>query len=101
MTLCNGQLKEKNGKNFVVEKEHQTCCLFLNVLQDLVIGKEQKFITFCDTMQNHFNESCLIDYVPRFGLSLETNWSVINQNVTKFKGNYPIVFFLWESKAKT
>jgi hypothetical protein len=52
-------------------------------------------------MQNHFNESCLIDYVPRFGLSLETNWSVINQNVTKFKGNYPIVFFLWESKAKT
>jgi hypothetical protein len=37
--------------------------------------------------------SCLIDYAPRFGRSLETKQGVIEQDVTKFKGNYPIVFF--------
>ncbi len=33
---------------------------------------EQKFTTFCDTVQHHFNETCPIDYAPRFGRSLET-----------------------------
>jgi hypothetical protein len=57
-------LKTKNGKNFVVEEQHQPC-LFFNVLHDLVIGNEQKFTTFCDKMQNHFNETCPIDYALR------------------------------------
>jgi hypothetical protein len=65
------------------------------------IGNEQKFTTFCDTVQHHFNETCPIDYAPRFGRFLETKWGVIEQDVTKFKGNYPIVFFLCESKTWT
>ncbi len=43
-----------------MEEEHQPCCLFFNVLHDLVIGNEKKFTTSCDTMQNHFNELLLL-----------------------------------------
>ncbi len=98
--MCNGQLKTKNGKNFVVEEEHQTSCLFLNVLQDMVIGKEQKLIAFCDMMQNLFNEFCLIDYVPRFRKSLEKNEVSSNKMLPSSKETTLLCFFFENQRPR-
>jgi hypothetical protein len=90
--LCNCDQKQKKGKNFVVDEERQLCCSFLHVLQDPMMEDGQKFTTFWDRVQNHFNESRLVSYIPRFARSLETKWGIIKHDIAKFIGNYIVVF---------
>jgi len=63
-----------------------------------VIGNGQKFATFWDRVQNHFNESCPTGCVPRFARSLKIKWGIIKHDVAKFIGNYIVVFMLCESR---
>jgi hypothetical protein len=55
--LAHSQLKARKGKKIVVNEEWQLCCSFLHVSKDSVIRNQQKFATFWDQVQNHFNES--------------------------------------------
>jgi hypothetical protein len=58
----------------------------------------QKFATFWDRVQNHFNESCPIGCAPRFARSLEIKWGIIKHDVAKFIGNYIVVFMFCDSR---
>jgi hypothetical protein len=94
--LTHSQLKARKGKKIVVDEERQLCCLFLHRSQDSMIGNQQKFATFWERVQNHFNESRPTDCAPRFALSLETKWGIIKHDVAKFVRHYTIVLALCE-----
>jgi hypothetical protein len=57
-----------------------------------MIKNGQKFTTFWDKVQNHFNESRLVSYAPKFARSLETKWGIIEHDIVKFIRNYIVVF---------
>jgi len=97
--LAHSQLKARKGKKIVVNEEWQLCCSFPHVSKDSVIRNQQKFATFWDQVQNHFNESCRAGCAPRFALNLETKWGIIKHDVAKFVGHYTIVLALHESRT--
>jgi hypothetical protein len=99
--LTHSQLKARKGKKIVVDEEQQLCCSSLHISQDLMIGNQQKFATFWDRVQNHFNESHSASCAPRFALSLETKWGIIKHDVAKFVGHYTIMLALCESRTWT
>jgi hypothetical protein len=99
--LTHSQLKARKGIFFVVDEERQLCCSFLHESQDSVIRNQQKFATFWDRMQNHFNESRFASCAPRFALSLETKWGIIKHDIAKFVGHYTIVLAFCESRTGT
>jgi hypothetical protein len=99
--LAHSQLKARKGKKIVVNEEWQLCCSFPHVSKDSVIRNQQKFATFWDQVQNHFNESCRAGCAPRFALNLETKWGIIKHEVAKLVGHYIAMLVLCESGIRT
>jgi hypothetical protein len=66
-----------------------------------VIGNGQKFATFWDRVQNHFNKLHPTSCAPRSTRSLETKWGIIKRDVTKFVGHYITMLVVCESRTGT
>ncbi len=91
--LLQMQSEAKKDKIFVVKEVCQLYCSFLHVSQDPLIRNMQKFATFLDKVQNHFNEFHLANFALKFARFLEAKWGIIKHDVAKFIRNYTVVLF--------
>lgn len=89
--LLQMQLEAKKDKIFVVKEVCQQYRSFLRVSQDPLIRNMQKFATFLDKVQNHFNEFHLANFALRFARFLEAKWDIIKHDVAKFIRNYIVL----------
>jgi hypothetical protein len=80
----NVQSSRLKGRNFILEEECQLCKLVLHVSQDLRIGTGQKGGSFWERITTHFNDAGVAGKRP--ARSLETKWSNIKHDVSKFVG---------------
>jgi hypothetical protein len=79
-----GQLGKLKGRNFTSEEECQLCRSVLHVSQDPRIGTGQKSGSFWERITTHFNDAGIAGKRP--ARSLETKWSNIKHDVSKFAG---------------
>ena len=73
------------GRNFTADEECQLCKSFLHVSQDPRVGNGQKNATFWVRNTSHFNNVAPSGKRPE--RSLESKWSSIKHDVSKFVGN--------------
>jgi hypothetical protein len=72
------------GRNFIPEKDCQLYRSVLHVSQDPRIGTWQKKGSFWERISTHFNEVAVVGKRPT--RSLESKWSSIKHDVSKFVG---------------
>ena len=72
------------GRNFTPDEECQLCRSVLHVSQDPRVGNGQKNATFWDRITTHFNNVAPSGKRPE--RSLESKWSAIKHDVSKFVG---------------
>jgi hypothetical protein len=80
----NVQSVKPKGRNFIPQEEYQLCKSVLHVSQDPRIGTGQKSGSFWEHITTHFNDPGVAGKRP--ARSLETKWSNIKHDVSKFVG---------------
>jgi hypothetical protein len=85
------------GRNFTPYEECQSCRSLLHVNQDSRVGNGQKNATFWDRITTHFNNVAPSGKRPE--RSLESKWSVMKHDVSKFVGVHSHVEELRRSGA--
>ncbi|KAE8909942.1 hypothetical protein PF010_g12079 [Phytophthora fragariae] len=74
------------GKNFTEEEEALLCRTYLRIGKDPTTGTSQSSATFWEKLTRHFNEHQLAGCDIRPLRSLESKWSTIQHDVSKFCG---------------
>ena len=77
------------GVNFTPDEECQLCRFVLHVNQDPRVGNGQKNATFWDMITTHFNNVAPSGKRPE--RSLESKWSAIKHDISKFVGVHSYV----------
>ena len=80
----NVQSVKPKGRNFIPKEECQLCRSILYVFQDPHIGIGQKNGSFWEFITTYFNDAGVSKERP--ARSLETKWSSIKHDVSKFTG---------------
>ena len=83
------------GKNFNRAEEEQLCRSVLFVLQDRIMGNQQRAGVFWERITEHYDEHR--PDAPRPQRSLETKWGLIKHDVSSFCGVYAQVLRLNKS----
>ena len=84
--------KGKKGRNFVPDEERQLFCSVLHVSQDPVVGNGQCAVAFWKRIHEHYDEHKSGGFRP--ARSLESKWSLIKHDVSKFIGVYAQILAL-------
>ncbi len=88
-------MKNKKGKNFVLEKEWPLFYNFLHVSRNPTIGTRQRSTSFWGWIWEPYNQNWLFCCVEQPRRSFETKW-VTQHNITKFVGHYEAMVALCE-----
>ena len=87
------------GKNFCKDEEEQLRRNVLHVIQDRIVGNQQRAGVFWDWITTHYHENQPQGPPPQ--RSLETKWGTIKHDVSKFIGVYSQVMWLNRSGTST